>query len=442
MGILTFLGLHVSMCTMKIQSIRGMNDIGIEDSPLWRYIESHAKKVFDSFGFVELRTPVLEATALFKRGVGEDTDVVEKEMYTFEDRNGDSLSLRPEGTASVVRAVNQSSWLRENPVLKLFYIGPMFRHERPQKGRYRQFHQLGAELFGVEGPLADIEVIAAQHNLFKNLGLEGVELRLSSIGCNTCRPPYKALLIKELSSQKEDLCEDCNRRLDSNPLRVLDCKKEKCKAIAAKLPHVVDHLCGECRPHFDAVRDGLVALNIPFIVDPKIVRGLDYYNRTAFEFVCTSDKLGAQATISGGGRYDGLVEQLGGKPTSGVGFAAGIERICILLEEQKENLKPHVDLFLVNPDESGKIKCMQICNELRERGVRAEMDIQGKSFKAQMKRANKVRSRFVLIIGQNEIDNNLVILKDMNEGTQEEILLTQLDTELQTRFPRTTNFQF
>lgn len=426
---------------MKIQSIRGMNDIGIEESPLWRYIEAHAKKVFDSFGFVELRTPVLESTDLFKRGVGENTDVVEKEMYTFDDRNGDSLSLRPEGTASVVRAIIENSWIRDNPVLKLFYIGPMFRHERPQKGRYRQFYQLGAELFGVEGPMADVEIIAAQHMLFKNLGLEGVELRLSSIGCDVCRPPYKKLLIEKLSSRKDELCGDCQRRMDTNPLRVLDCKVEKCKEIASTLPHVVDHLCGDCRPHFDAVRDGLVALDIPFVVDPKIVRGLDYYNRTAFEFVCTSDKLGAQATISGGGRYDGLVDQLGGKATPAVGFAAGIERIALLLEEQKEKLKPLVDLFLVNPDESGKIKCMQICNDLRTRGVRAEMDIQGKSFKAQMKRANKVKARFVLILGQNELDNNLAILKDMNEGTQEEVMLTQLDDELKKRFPKTTNFQ-
>jgi histidyl-tRNA synthetase len=429
------------MATMKIQSIRGMNDVGLEDSALWRYIEGHAKRVFDSHGFVELRTPVLEATELFKRGVGESTDVVEKEMYTFEDRNGDSLSLRPEGTASVVRAIIQNSWIRDNPVLKLFYIGPMFRHERPQKGRYRQFYQIGAELFGPEGPTADVEIIAAQHMLFTNLGLENVELRLSSIGCDTCRPSYKKLLVELLTPHKADLCEDCNRRLDSNPLRVLDCKVEKCKAIASEMPAIVDHLCGVCKPHFDSVRDGLVALNIPFVVDPKIVRGLDYYNRTAFEFVCTSDKLGAQATISGGGRYDKLVEDLGGKATPAIGFAAGIERIALLLEEQKEKLKPIVDVFLVNPDQEGHTKCLQICNQLRARGVRAEMDLQAKSFKAQMKRANKLNSQYTLIIGKNEIDNNLVILKDMLEGTQEEILFTHLEEELKKRFPKTKNFK-
>lgn len=425
---------------MKIQSIRGMNDLGIEDSPLWRYIESHAKKTFDAFGFTELRTPILESTQLFKRGVGEDTDIVEKEMYSFEDRNGDSLSLRPEGTASAVRAVVQHSWVRANPVLKLFYIGPMFRHERPQKGRYRQFHQVGGELFGVEEPKADVEIIALQHQFFRKLGLEDVELRLSSIGCDTCRPPYKQVLKEILESHRNDLCEDCQRRIDTNPLRVLDCKVETCKEIAKELPHIVDHLCGECRPHFDSVRDGLVALDIPFVVDPKIVRGLDYYNRTAFEFVCTSEKLGAQATISGGGRYDKLVEDLGGKATPAIGFAAGLERIALILEEQKEKLVPKVDLYLANPDEAGYVKCLQLCNDLRMRGIRAEMDLQSKSFKAQMKRANKLMARYVLIIGQQELDNNLVILKDMQEGTQEEIIFTRLEDELKTRFPKSANY--
>lgn len=427
---------------MKLQAIRGMNDISGEDSHLWHYIEDHARKVFESFGFQEVRTPILEQTELFKRGVGETTDVVEKEMYTFEDRGGDSLSLRPEGTASVVRAVNQYNWLRDNPVLKLYYIGPMFRRERPQKGRYRQFFQLGCELMGVEGPLADVEVINIQYNLLKSLGLnEDVELRLSSIGCDTCRPPYKKLLIESLSKHKEQLCEDCQRRMETNPLRVLDCKVESCKKIAKTMPAIVDHLCSECRPHFDKVRDGLVALKIPFVVDPSIVRGLDYYSRTAFEFVCVNEKLGAQGTVSGGGRYDKLIGQLGGKDSPAVGFAAGIERLTILLETMKEKLQPRVDLFFVTPDESGINQALQLSNLLRSRGLRCEVDLQAKSMKAQMKRANKLRAKFVLILGQSEIDNNLAVLKNMENSEQEEIMLTHIEEELSKRFKATCNFQ-
>lgn len=429
------------MAAMKIQSVRGMNDIGIEDSPLWRYIESHAKKVFDAYGFVELRTPVLESTALFKRGVGEATDIVEKEMYTFEDRNGESLSLRPEGTAATVRAVLENSWLRANPVLKLFYIAPMFRHERPQKGRYRQFYQLGVEMFGPAGARADIEVLALQYLLFNNLGLQDVELRLSSVGCETCRPEYKKMLVEILTPQKDHLCEDCQRRLETNPMRILDCKVEGCKKIAKNLPAMVDHLCEICEPHFNEVRDGLVALEIPFKVDPSIVRGLDYYNRTAFEFVCTSEKLGAQATISGGGRYDKLVEDLGGPATPAVGFAAGIERLTILLEEVKDKLKTYVDICFINADEAGKVKTLQLCQMLRSRGIRAEMDLDNKSFKAQMKRANKLEARYVMILGQSEIDNNVAILKKMETGEQEDILLTQIEQELKDRFPKSVNFK-
>ncbi|MFK8137649.1 MAG: histidine--tRNA ligase [Bdellovibrionales bacterium] len=427
---------------MKIQSIRGMNDIALEESYLWRYIESHARQVFESYGFSEIRTPLLESTSLFKRGVGETTDIVEKEMYSFEDRGGDSLSLRPEGTASTVRAVVQHNWVRENPVLKQYYIGPMFRRERPQKGRYRQFFQLGVELFGVEGPMADVEVIHIQHQLFKRLGVEQFELQISSIGCDDCRPAYKDMLIEILTPLKQELCDNCQRRMDTNPLRVLDCKEKKCQAIAAELPSILDHLCGVCEPHFDKVRDGLVALGVPFKVNPKIVRGLDYYNRTAFEFVSLDDSLGTQATISGGGRYDKLVEQLGGNATPAVGFAAGIERLALILEPMKEKLQPRVDVFLIAPDQQGLEKCLPLTGALRSRGIRAEMDLQGKSFKAQLKRANKLKSRYALIVGESEIQNNLAILKNMDEGTQEEILLTKIDEKLKELFPKTSNYRF
>lgn len=427
---------------MKIQSVRGMKDVGIDDSPLWRYIEGHAKRLFDAYGFTELRTPIVENTALFRRGVGDQTDIVEKEMYSFTDRNGESLSLRPEATASSVRAVLENSWLRANPVLKLFYIGPMFRHERPQKGRYRQFYQIGAELFGPAGPQADIEILALQHQLFTNLGLEGVELRISSIGCDRCRPPYKELLIERLSPYKDELCGDCQRRLQHNPLRILDCKVPRCQEIASTMPALVEQLCDQCDPHFEQVKEGLQSLGIPFRVDPSIVRGLDYYNRTAFEFVCKGEQLGSQATISGGGRYDKLVEQLGGPACPAVGFAAGVERLALLLEAKKMQLQAGVDVFFVAADTVAAPHLLPFCYRLREQGLRAELDLEGKSFKAQMKRADKLRSRFVMILGQNEIAKNTAILKNMTTGEQEELALDQIEAHLLALLPRRETFLF
>lgn len=427
---------------MKLQSVRGMNDIIGDDAFLWRHIESKARKVFESFGYQEIRTPILEPTQLFHRGVGEATDIVEKEMYTFEDRNGESLSMRPEGTASVVRALIEHNYLRDNPVTKFYYLGPMFRHERPQKGRYRQFYQMGVELYGVEGPLADLEILNIQHNLMTSIGVQNVEMQISSLGDDTCRPPYRKLLTDSLRVRQSELCEDCIRRIDTNPLRVLDCKVEACKKVANDMPKMLDHLCAPCKEHFDAVCSGLIALNIPFQINKKIVRGIDYYTRTAFEFVAKAEEMGSQATVSAGGRYDKLVHQLGGPMTPAVGFASGIERLSLLLQGLKEQVKPTLDLYCVIPDPAGLSLTLQVADQLRQRNLRVEVDLQQKAMKNQMKRANKLNANYCLILGSQEIENKIAILKNMKDQTQDELPLEKLDEELLKRFKSSVNFKF
>lgn len=419
---------------MKIQSIRGMNDIGESEIHLWHFVENKIRKLSEAYNFFEVRTPVLESTQLFKRSVGDTSDIVEKEMYTFTDRNGESLSLRPEGTASVARAVIEHNWAFETPGLKMYYLAPMFRHERPQKGRYRQFHQFGTELLGVEAPHADVEVIALAHALFQDLGIHGIELQISSVGCETCRPNYKKLLQDKLAPHKEKLCEDCQRRFDTNPMRVLDCKVKSCKEIAVELPGIVDHLCATCVTHFNGVRDGLIALQIPFRVNPKIVRGLDYYVRTAFEFINNDETLGAQSTVCGGGRYDRLIEQLGGKPTPAVGFGMGLERLTLLLETRKQELIPKVDLYCVVADEAARTRLQQVCFKLRSAGLRVEMDLQPKSMKSQLKRANKLQARYSLILGSQELEKQMALLKDMSQETQIEVPMDTIEKEILMRF--------
>jgi histidyl-tRNA synthetase len=430
------------MPVMKIQSVRGMNDIAGEDSFLWRYIESKARKIFEAFGYHEIRTPYLESTSLFARGVGEGTDIVEKEMYTFQDRNGESLTLRPEGTASVVRASIEHNWFRDNPVQKFYYIGPMFRYERPQKGRYRQFYQLGAEQFGVEGFLGDVEIIQMQHQLLQSIGVEKVELHLSSLGCDVCRPAYREKLIKKLENLKSELPVEFHEKMYKNPLRIIDSKDEACIRITPQLPKMVDNLCQACSEHFNGIRDALVALNIHFKVNPNIVRGIDYYNRTVFEFIANDKAMGSQATVSGGGRYDGLVETLGGPKTPAVGFAAGIERLAMMLEDLKPKLQPLVDVYCVIPDKEGLNTSLQIADALRKRHVRVEVDLQMKAMKNQLKRASKLNAKYALIIGGQEIAHNFAILKNMQDQTQEEILLTRLEEDLLKRFKTSSNYKF
>lgn len=409
-----------------IQTLRGMKDVGAPEIHLWHHIERLARKLYECTGFNEVRTPLLESTSLFKRGVGENTDIVEKEMYTFTDLSGDSISLRPEGTASIVRALLEHNWHKSEPVQKIYYFGPMFRHERPQKGRFRQHFQFGLEIFGVPGPLADVEVIATQDQLFKQLGLKDVTLKISSIGDRECRPAYREKLLMTLTPQKSELCEDCQRRMEKNPMRVFDCKVEKCKSIAAKLPLMIDNLCEPCRTHFQGVQNGLKQLGVSFEIDAKVVRGIDYYTRTSFEFV--SSNLGAQSTVCGGGRYDGLVEELGGDAVPGVGCGMGMERLAMLLEAQTAQVTPKAEVYFVTPDAIGRAKAMEICHSLRADGVRADIDLLERSMKAQMRSADKSGAKYTFILGESEVISGEAVLKNMADGQQNKIKFSQINS--------------
>ena len=412
---------------MKLTSLRGMNDILPPEIHIWHAIETNLHWICSRFGFEEIRTPLLEQTSLFKRGVGEDTDIVEKEMYSFTDKGGENVSLRPEGTASVVRSLVENSWFRANPITKLFYIGPMYRYERPQKGRFRQFHQFGVELLGVSDPNADVEVIALMDMLLQMFKLTNVELHLSSIGCDTCRPPYKTMLIKKLEAIKNQLPPDFVPRIYSNPQRVFDLKDEKAQELVKDFPVLMDHLCEECKTHFDGVKVGLSALKIPYIVNPKIVRGLDYYTKTAFEFL--SSDLGAQSTICGGGRYDKLVEQSGGPPTPAVGFGMGLERLVLILNEKGFKVE-HVAEVSVVYDEAATKEAFVLAHILRGTGFRVDISLQGKNMKNQFKRADKVGSRITLILGAEELKKNTIMFKDMQSHEQKEISVDDISKEL------------
>jgi len=402
-----------------------MNDIGEPEIFLWHHIEAMARKLYESTGFHEVRTPILESTALFKRGVGETTDIVEKEMYTFDDRNGESISLRPEGTASIVRALLEHQWHKTNPVVKIYYFGPMFRHERPQKGRFRQHFQFGLEIFGVTGPMADVEVIATQDQLFQKLNLRSnIMLKISTVGCRNCRSVYREKLLSILKPMAKNLCPDCQRRIEKNPMRIFDCKVEGCQALAQKLPLMIDHLCAECEMHFSGVKNGLSRLNVQYEIDPRVVRGIDYYTRTSFEFV--SSHLGAQGTVCGGGRYDHLVEELGGDSVPGVGCGMGMERLALLLEPMTSQFLPKPKVFFVAPDQAGREKSASLCHELRADGVYAEIDLLERSMKAQMRAADKSRAQYTVIIGESEISNGEASVKNMSDGQQVKIKLSEI----------------
>lgn len=412
---------------MNIKSVKGMNDIFAPVVNAWSRVEDTIKKHFRTYGYSEIRTPIVEYTSLFTRSVGEATDIVQKEMYTFLDKNQESLTLRPEGTAPVVRAVLEQNLLNSDPTQKLFYLAPMFRYERPQKGRYRQFHQYGVEVFGVQSAYMDADIIAMLRALYERLGLTNLETRICSLGCDNCRPQFRESVVKALSSKKGELCPDCQNRIEKNPLRVFDCKNESCRKISKNLPSPLDFLCSECQNHFDALRDNLVRLKTPFVVEKHLVRGLDYYNRTVFEF--TTTQLGAQDAVGGGGRYDKLVGQLGGPSTPAVGYAGGTERLMLLLEEKflaTENLS----VFIVAPDEAGLKEGFRMAFALRNQGVSVELDYSGKSMKAQMKRADKLQARFVIIIGQSELDRGIGVIRNMQTKDQKEVKLTDLEKEI------------
>jgi histidyl-tRNA synthetase len=412
-----------------MQTIRGFRDILPEHIALWQKIEKEAVSLFTAFGFKEIRIPIIEKTQLFARSIGEATDIVEKEMYTFADRKGDKLTLRPEATASIVRSYIQHKMYAVDPVRKFFMIGPMFRRERPQKGRYRQFYQIDAEVLGVESGLIDSQLIYLLNDLFKRLGLSGLSAHINSLGCPACRPSFQTALLKFLESKKDKLCDNCLRRIDKNPLRILDCKGTDCQEAIKEAPATLDYLCNDCSEHFELVKTSLEEQGVDFIVDKSLVRGLDYYTRTAWEILTTS--LGAQSAVAGGGRYDGLVKELGGPDTPAIGFAIGFDRLVEVMEQiDKAPADKGIDLFIVSLGDTAMKKGYLWSCELNQAGIRTEIDYRGKSLKALMKRANKLNAGHVLIVGDNELDQNTAILRDMNTKDQVPIDIDTLVDDL------------
>ncbi len=410
-----------------IRKPRGTMDIMPEETPTWRFVEQTARNTAAKFGFGEIRTPGFEATELFQRGVGETSDVVQKEMYTFEDREGRSFTLRPEGTASVARALIENGRCSDALPIKLWYLINCFRYEKPQAGRSREFYQFGVEMYGASHPASDAEVIALAHSLIKDLGITQVELHINSIGCPECRPAYRAALKDYFAGHKEELCETCNGRLETNPMRILDCKSPICHGIAEGAPRTIDYLCPECKAHFDQLCALLDASGISYKIDTDIVRGLDYYTRTVFEFIATG--IGAQSTILGGGRYDGLMKELGGPDMPGIGFAAGITRLLLAMEASGiEKAKASVPALYIAPmGENAKIKAAAIASALRARGLQVDHDLVGRSLKAQMKYADKTGARYTLILGDSEIESGKGQLRSMSDSSQTEIDLNDID---------------
>ena len=410
---------------MSITGIKGMNDILPGEVEAWQFLEARARQVFQAFGYREIRVPVVEKTELFCRSIGETTDIVEKEMYTFTDKGGTSMTLRPEGTAPVIRAFIEHKLHTLDPVTKLFYLGPMFRHERPQKGRYRQFHQIGAEVIGLEDPKIDAQLLAMLSHFFATVGIDGVSLQINSLGCPECRPAYRRALLDFLNDRLGQLCADCQRRAATNPLRALDCKVPGCQEATSGAPAVVEHLCAGCSLHFEAVRGHLADLEVPYTVNPRMVRGLDYYTKTTFEMV--TDRLGAQSAVAAGGRYDRLVADLGGPPLPGIGFAMGAERLALLLGT-RDDAAPRPALFIATLGSEAERYGFRLLTRLQRRGVYAEMEYAGKSLKAQLRRADKLGASKVLILGGDELARGVAQLRDMAAGSQDEVPLADLDT--------------
>ncbi|WP_372982543.1 histidine--tRNA ligase [Marinobacter sediminum] len=418
----------------KIQAIRGMNDILPEQTPVWQFVEGKVRKVLAQYGYQEIRMPIVEQTDLFKRSIGEVTDIVEKEMYTFDDRNGDSLTLRPEGTAGCVRAAEEHGLLF-NQTRRLWYTGPMFRHERPQKGRYRQFHQIGVECFGMAGPDIDAELLILTARLWRELGLaEHTRLEINSIGTSEARKVYRQALVEYLSQYKADLDADSQRRLETNPLRILDSKDPATRSILENAPNLDEYLDDDSRAHFDRLRELLDAAGIEYTINPALVRGLDYYGKTVFEWI--TDSLGAQGTVCAGGRYDGLVEQLGGKPTRAVGFAMGLERLILLLETLDlipEHVNNNADVYVTAMGDGALASALALAEELRAELPNAVVvsHCGGGSFKSQMKKADKSGARYAIILGENEVANGRVGLKPLrSDELQQDLARDELASSL------------
>lgn len=409
---------------MEMTTIKGFKDILPEEAAIWQRVESEARGVFRAFGFREIKTPLLESTDLFTRSIGQDTDIVSKEMYTLTDSKGRGLTLRPEATASVVRAYIQHRLYQDNPVQKLFTLGPMFRHERPQKGRFRQFHQINAEIFGDPGPRSDADIINMAMQLFESLGLTDLTLNLNSLGCPICRARFREDLTNYLVQRLDPLCPDCRRRADVNPLRVFDCKVEGCRDVVSDAPSILDYICDDCKEHFLRLQEYLEGLKIAFIVNNTLMRGLDYYSRTAFEI--QTQRLGAQNAVAGGGRYDGLVRKLGGPDHPGIGFAIGVERLVALLDEINAIDNDTPELFIAWIGEKAEDKVFKWVNELRRSGLWVEMEYGSKGLKAQMKKADRLGAKRTLIIGDDELVAGKGILRDMETKAQLEVELDNL----------------
>lgn len=405
------------------KAVKGTKDVLPSEVYKNQYIESTALDVAERFGFREIRTPVFEHTELFQRGVGDTTDVVQKEMYTFDDKGGRSITLRPEGTAGAARSFLENGLCNETLPQKVCYLTSCYRYEKPQSGRLREFHQFGVECFGAESPLADAEIISLANTFFKELGVKELSLEINSIGCPECRAEYHKALRQYFESRKDELCDTCKDRLDRNPMRILDCKSPVCSEIAKDAPVVLDYLCDDCKEHFEKVKSYLNALNIEFTVNPKIVRGLDYYTKTVFEFV--SNAIGAQGTVCGGGRYDGLIEELGGQKTPSLGFGLGIERLMLLMEAQGcEFPKQSVpDLFIVSMGEKATLKAVEIANDMREEGFTCLYDVNGRGLRAQMKYANKLGAKYTVVLGEDEVQSSIAKLKNMESGEETEIAI-------------------
>lgn len=412
------------------RAVKGTNDILPTDSHNWQFVEGKMLETAELFGFKEIRVPVFEHTEVFLRSVGDTTDVVQKEMYTFDDKGGRSITLRPELTAGVIRSSIENGLVNGALPVKVCYIGGCYRYEKPQAGRLREFHQFGVECVGAAAPTADAEVIALARQVLTNIGINKISLEINSIGCPECRKEYHKALKEYFSSKSEELCGTCLDRLDRNPMRILDCKSPVCSKIAAEAPVVLDYLCDDCREHFEKVKAHLEAQKIEFTVNPHIVRGLDYYTRTVFEFV--SGDIGAQSTVCGGGRYDGLIGQMGGPQTPSLGFAMGIERLMMVLKSQQAEMpEPKTcDLYIAVLGEKAGLKASELCAQLRDEGYKVQTDICGRGLKAQMKYANKIGAKFTMVLGDDEVDGGKARLKDMQNSVEREINLNETLEEL------------
>jgi histidyl-tRNA synthetase len=414
---------------MSIQAIKGVKDVLPGDITAWHHLETTARKLFEDYGFSEIRVPIFEYTELFARSIGASTDIVEKEMYTFEDRDGRKITLRPEGTAGVVRAFVEHKMYADSNLTKLYYMGPMFRHERPQKGRYRQFYQIGVEALGMDHPHVDVEILVMLHAMFTRLGIMKLSLQINSLGDSACRGIYRDALKEYLKAKLPTLCADCQRRYETNPLRVLDCKVDADKFNDS--PVMLDFLCDPCRDHFKTVEAGLRKLGVPFEVNPRLVRGLDYYTRTTFELVM--GHMGAQNTVAAGGRYDGLVQEIGGPATAGIGFALGVERVVSLMD--LTNLQPpRPQLFISALGDEAVAFVLPLIHSLRSSGIRVETDYTGASLKSQMKKADKSGADHTLIVGEQELRSQTAVLRNMHTKEQVAVPLANIVENLQTKF--------